>query len=133
MACLFAYLVGPHTMDLPLCFSAPTHDPSQNLLTPMLGGLHPLLEGRGDVVSSDVGDLKRTNMVSTQREHTVEWGDDSIDGRHVVFIIRRIPRTREEPTKDGVDVNGLGDLSFISCPRCRARPWIDVDMEYIQI
>jgi len=33
--------------------------------------IHPSLEGRGDVaVSSGVGDLKRANIVSIQREHT---------------------------------------------------------------
>ena len=43
-------------------------------------GIHPSLEGRGDVAaSSSVGDLKRTDVVSIQREHTE--GNDSIKRR----------------------------------------------------
>ena len=42
------------------------------------------LEGRGDVAaSSGVGDLKRTNVVSIQREHTEGrgGGNDGMKGR----------------------------------------------------
>ena len=45
----------------------------------MLGGLHPSLEGRGDVAASSwVGYLKRTNMVSIQREHTEGGGEGQV-------------------------------------------------------
>ena len=47
-------------------------------------GIHPSLEGRGDVAaSSGVGDLKRTNVVSIQREHTEGrgGGNDGMKGR----------------------------------------------------
>ena len=46
--------------------------------------IHPSLEGRGDVAaSSGVGDLKRTNVVSIQREHTEGrgGGNDGMKGR----------------------------------------------------
>ena len=77
MARLVAYLVGPHAIGLPSCFYLPpTYNPSRNPLTLILGGLHPLLKGRGNVaVSLGVEDLKRMNMVSIQREHTSGGGE----------------------------------------------------------
>ena len=83
MAHLFAYLAGPH--GSPLVFlPAPNQRPLPKFpLTSVLGGLHPSLEGRGDVATSlGVGGLKRMNVVSIERGHTEGGGgNDGTKGR----------------------------------------------------
>ena len=68
MARLFMYLAGPHVS--PLMFLPATNpQPLPKFpLTLMLGGLHPSLEGRGDVAtSSGVGDLKEQRWLAYNR------------------------------------------------------------------
>jgi len=83
MAHLFVYLVGPHGSPL-MFLPAPNQRPLLKFpLTSVLGGLHPSLEGRGDVaISLSVGDLKRMNVVSIQQGHTEGGGgNDGTKGR----------------------------------------------------
>jgi len=66
-------------MGLPSYFyMSPIHGPLPKFPLTLMGGLDPSLERKDMAISSGVGDLKKTNVVSIQGEHTKGSGGNVI-------------------------------------------------------